>query len=324
MYDKISFNQTLPMGFSFQLEESISNDVRRVYNELLDQSIYELTHSYGRSHTAIHESRKCFKKMRALFRMVREEIGEDNYKAYNIFFRDEGRKISDLRDVNVLIETLDELKKTYQDELSDVVFNGIRAKLLRKKHAMSKRLLYRKKVLQKIFARLEEAEVYLPPLHIQNDDFSVFRGGISRVYKKTRNSLAKAYAERSVAAFHDWRKKVKYLRYQIDLLSPAWPSVLSLQEKELHNLSDLLGDHHDLSVLEDEILSIKIDNAEALDVLIGLINQRKLVLEEEAHPLGAKLFAEKPKNYVNRLESYWDIWKKGKQDKKIIDTVLVT
>lgn len=312
------------MSYSFQQEESISENVRRVYNELLDQCIYELTHSYGRSHSAIHETRKHFKKMRALFRLVREEIGEDTYKAYNTFFRDEGRKISDLRDVNVLIETLDELKKTYQEELSEDVFTGIRAKLLRKKHALSKRLLYRRKVLQKIFARLEEAEVYLPPMHLQNEDFSAFRSSLTRVYKRAGKGLIAAYTERSVEAFHNWRKRVKYLRYQVDLLSPAWQTVLSLQEKELHNLSDLLGDHHDLSVLEEEILSIKINNTEALEVLLGMISQRKSTMEEESRPLGIKLFAEKPENFANRLESYWNTWKKDRQEENPETKVLFT
>jgi len=312
------------MSYSFQREESISENIRRVYTELLDQCIYELTHSYGRSHSAVHETRKSFKKMRALFRLVREEIGEDTYKAYNTFFRDEGRKISDLRDVNVLIETLDEIKKTYQKELSEDVFTGIRAKLLRKKHALSKRLLYRRKVLQKMFARLEETEVYLTSMHIQNENFSAFRSGLTRVYKKASKGLTSAYAKRSAEVFHNWRKRVKYLRYQVDLLSPAWPSVLSLQEKELHTLSDLLGDHHDLSVLEEEILSIKIKNTEALEVLLGLISHHKSTMEEEAQPLGAKLFAEKPKNFVNRLESYWKTWKKDKQEENPETKVLVT
>ncbi len=297
------------MSYSFQQKPSIEENVRSVYSELLNQSIYELTHSYGRSHSAVHETRKCFKKIRALIRLVRDEIGEDTCKAYNIFFRDEGRKISDLRDVNVLIETLDDINKAYQHELSEEVFTGIRAKLIRKKHALSKKLLYRKKILQKIFGRLEETDVYLPSISIQHESFSAFEGGLHRVYKRARKGLVKAYAERSVEAFHDWRKRAKYLRYQIDLLSPSWPSVLSLQEKELNNLTDLLGEHHDLAVLEDEIAAINIKNTEALEVLLALIHERKRILEEEARPLGARLFAEKPKSFLNRLESYWNIWK---------------
>jgi hypothetical protein len=84
-----------------------------------------------------------------------------------------------------------------------------------------------------------------------------------------------------------------------------------------------LGDHHDLSVLEEEILSIKIKNTEALDVLLGLISHHKSTMEEEAHPLGAKLFAENPKNFVNRLESYWNIWKKDGQEESPETKVLV-
>ena len=104
------------MSNTFLQKESISENVHRIYTEFLDKCIYELTHSHGRSHSAVHETRKNFKKMRALFRLVKGEIGKGTYKAYNSFFRNEARKISELRDVNALIETLDELKKNYQEE----------------------------------------------------------------------------------------------------------------------------------------------------------------------------------------------------------------
>ena len=301
------------MGYTFHQQASVSSNVSRVYNELLKQSIEHLANSYGRSHTAVHETRKCFKKIRALLRLIRFQIGEETYQAYNQFFRDEARKISVVRDVNVLIETLDKIKNSYQETLSDDIFTGFRTHLLRKKHALSKKVLYRKKALQKMQSRLEEIAEHLPPLTIGHNDFSVYCDGIKKIFKQAKNGLLLAGEKRTVETFHDWRKRVKYLRYQTDLLSMAWPAVLSLQEKEMNHLTDLLGDHHDLAVLQKEILKIPIENPEVLDILLGLIHQRKTALEEEAFPLGARLFADKPKSFVNRLKTYWTVWKNNPQ-----------
>ena len=49
--------------------------------------------------------------------------------------------------------------------------------------------------------------------------------------------------------FHAWRKATKDLWYAVRLFEPAWPGPLDALAAELHALSQLLGDEHDLTVL---------------------------------------------------------------------------
>ena len=44
-------------------------------------------------HEAVHDIRKRLKKLRALARLVRDEMGEENYKSINIYYRDLGKEI---------------------------------------------------------------------------------------------------------------------------------------------------------------------------------------------------------------------------------------
>ncbi len=62
---------------------------------------------------AIHGARKDLKKLRSVLRLIREELGEKAYRAQNRRFRDAGRLLSDTRDAEVKVETLDDLEERF-------------------------------------------------------------------------------------------------------------------------------------------------------------------------------------------------------------------
>ena len=50
-------------------------------------------------------------------------------------------------------------------------------------------------------------------------------------------------------AFHEWRKEVKYLRYQMESLRPIDPPAFSGVIAALDSLGEVLGTEHDHTVL---------------------------------------------------------------------------
>ena len=87
--------------------------------------------------------------------------------------------------------------------------------------------------------------------------------------------------------------------------------------RQFHKLTQILGYDHDLAVLHetltaDETLSV----SRASGTLSNVISQRRLELQEGAFSLGKRLYADKPKTFVDRLGTYWDIWfDEGKRKK---------
>jgi CHAD domain-containing protein len=75
------------------------------------------------------------------------------------------------------------------------------------------------------------------------------RTGLERAYRRGRRDLRRVRQDASDEAVHEWRKRVKDLWYQLRLLRNAWPAPLKAASDEAHELSALLGDHHDLAVL---------------------------------------------------------------------------
>ena len=54
----------------------------------------------------------------------------------------------------------------------------------------------------------------------------------------------------TVPRLHEWRKRTKDLRYALELLEPLWPDVMEAFAAEVDDLADLLGEDHDLALLE--------------------------------------------------------------------------
>jgi hypothetical protein len=71
---------------------------------------------------------------------------------------------------------------------------------------------------------------------------------------------------------------------------------------QAHDLADLLGDHHDLAVLAEDLRTRDVLDPDAIRALIG---RRQDELLRRARAIGARLYAEKPKAVGKRLAAYW-------------------
>jgi hypothetical protein len=139
------------------------------------------------------------------------------------------------------------------------------------------------------------------------DDFEAIAPGIRRVYRRGRRGMRRAYDEGTTEAFHEWRKRVKYLRYQMEALVPIWPKMIGAHASSLDGLGELLGDEHDLSVLFDIVRDNDAATADERErtLLLALIYRRRLEFHWMARPLGKSLYAEKPDQFVARLRAYY-------------------
>jgi CHAD domain-containing protein len=126
--------------------------------------------------------------------------------------------------------------------------------------------------------------------------FKLIRPGLRFCYGRGRRAMSKAYQKQEETAFHEWRKRVKDLGYQMQILRELWPPVLKKLRTELDALGDLLGKEHDLIVLGETISKQADDQVrrEDLQGFLKLTKNRKLKLQAQARAAGQRLYAEKP------------------------------
>jgi len=102
---------------------------------------------------------------------------------------------------------------------------------------------------------------------------------------------------------------VKDLWYHLLLLQESWKPVLSALADEAHELSDRLGDEHDLTVLGEwahrHTAELNGDDP-ALRGFDVLLQNRRTELQQDAFEYGARLYADKPAVFVARLEGWWE------------------
>jgi CHAD domain-containing protein len=290
--------------------EFLGAGLQRLSLEQLDYAIAAL--SSMRIDVGIHESRKAFRRVRAVLRLVRDEIGDSVYRAENVVMRDLGRLIGGSRDATVMVETVIGLETLYGDVLQPGAFDTLRANLLERDKLIRRRVSSGRvdEVLEGLHAARDRFAAW-PARTALADEYASIAGGLQRVYRRGRNRMADAYEAGTAEAFHLWRKRVRYLRFQMTVLEGMWPDVQRSIVTDLAFLAEALGAEHDLAelhrLLEEEPEMLPDEHPR--HVLLGLLVSNRVRLQRAAHPVGARLYAERPKVFINRLGGYWEIWR---------------
>ena len=94
---------------------------KRIIRHEIDASLQDLSRpNLGPEelNEVVHDVRKRLKKVRAVLRLIREELGEKTYRRENDRVRESAQPLCDIRDAQVLIETLDKLTRIPSHDLS--------------------------------------------------------------------------------------------------------------------------------------------------------------------------------------------------------------
>ncbi len=239
------------MAYRFEPGETVPESVRRVATEELLSAADGLRLSQPANRDkAIHEARKSIKKTRGLLRLMRKDLG-DFFKQENVQLRDVGRRLSDLRDASVIIETFDGVVKKYQGSLSLQVRESIRAELDRRKKAQGK-AAGAATVLPSAADALQSVagDVKLWPLRCDRPD--TVESGLRRSWKRWRKARRTARRDPRSDNFHQWRKRTKDCWYHTRLLGKTHPD-LAAREGDLKRVEAWLGEDHNLTVLCERI-----------------------------------------------------------------------
>lgn len=294
--------------YRLKIDEPFPVGIKRIALEQAERAIWQLTTAKKNQDKAVHDARKCCKKIRAVLRLVRDETGRDLYRRENVLYRDAARELSDLRSSAVMAETLDALRDRFADDLSPKAFVGVRRGLMDKHHQALQDAVESCNLLIDVAEDLRNGRDRLPHLPLETEDFSILRQGLRRVYRRGRRAMKDSKADPTVENLHEWRKRVKYLRYQMRILNPLEPVIVKALANDLDTLSDLLGLDHDLAELGVIVQTMPhlSTSDEELQALSSLINLHRHELQASAFELGARLYVESPRVFVDRLGGYWE------------------
>ena len=308
------------MAFQLKARESVGDGLtRNVKREL--EKVQGLAGAKRKPHgraardnEAVHEIRKCFKRVRAALRLMREKLGDDVYREQNWDCRDAGRPLTEVRDAEMLVETFDGLARQVADPIEPGAAAKVRAALLARQQDVTRRVLDEDRALDGVGKAATRALARVSDWRIDGDGWPVLERGLRRVYRAGHRALSAAAEDPSVENLHEWRKQAKYLWHQLQLLEPAWNGREPGLGDQAHELSQLLGDDHDLAVLRQVLAAdpLPYGGHRVLKDMFAVVDCRRGELERQAFALGRQLYSDPPKVFAGRIEAYWNAWAPGR------------
>jgi CHAD domain-containing protein len=290
--------------------EQVGAGIKRVVRSRVDDAIAQLRGEAGTDPAeAVHEARKDIKKIRSALRMVRDEIGDDLWQHENQHYRECARRLSGFRDAEILVEALDGLAERFGQPARE------RFDRLRRELDHENRTAHEEGEVERAMAsaavELEAGRPRIDSLPIHGDGWNLIAPGIHRSYRRGRRRLRDVEEEASVTNLHELRKRVKDLWYQLRLIRDADPEMIGPLSDHAHDLSDHLGDDHDLALLREQVQRRSAAFADPADQrhLLEEIDQRRGELQFAASSLGGRIYAEKPKRFTKRLKKRWGAWR---------------
>ena len=305
--------------FSLFPAEQLAPGLKRLGVEAIDEAIHGFYDGEEVFGEAVHTARKSMKRIRSLLRLVRHEIGDKVYRFENAWIRDTARLVSDVRASAVLVKGAEEIRDLYGPLLVEGTFDEVVERLRARRDHMEERAMEDPAIVPRVVSNLERARGRYESWPTDPDARTVYGIGLRHRYQavgpgvratqtRGRREMVAAYREASSAAFHRWRKSVKYLQHQLEILTPLWPEVMIGMAITLDRIADLLGQDHDLAELL-QLLADRPDicpNPVERSMMSALAAQRRSDLQTASRILGRRIYTESPASLDVRLGAYWE------------------
>jgi CHAD domain-containing protein len=297
------------MGYRIKRREGVAEAVRRIVREQIDAAIEVARDRTVAQDERVHEVRTRLKRSRAALALIRSKGGDEVARDARRL-RDAGRLLARPRDLAIHAQTFAALGARLSEglpprQLARIGASGeqIRATL----HP------------EEVERHLDEAVRALRRLRRGLGKWAVGGGrravgtGVAKTYRRGLDKLQAARARPSPDRFHEWRKQVKALAYELRIIGGAVPELETTLRPKIEKLGELLGEIHDLDSFRaaaqrhPDWFERPADGASVLAAL----EERRAELESEALALAASVFAGRTRDVRALVETGWQIWRQG-------------
>ena len=291
------------MGFRLKLKEPLPDGLKRVFREQIQSALQLCEHPARQRGVTVHEVRKHLKKLRAAMRLAVGEVGKNQHKNEDRCVREIGRLVSDLRDAQVRLQTLIQLRDEVAKKSEENPFPRIEELLSLERESFSAAFDGWQKLA---IPKLERVGERLSKWPLDGISWKQICGAVENIYKRGQRGLTKTIKKPVPENFHAWRKRVKDLWYQLRILQPLNREVLEKIAADAEVLGELLGLEHDFHFLLARLEKENGDDAlrGELAQLRKVIRKRGKRLRRNALELGRRFYAEPSKAFAKRISIF--------------------
>jgi CHAD domain-containing protein len=249
---------------------------------------------------AVHEMRKTFKRLRALLKFY-SDIPVEFPPEYSTQIKYFGRSLTVMRESFVNFQLFEKVTAA-NTLIAERKIKNAREKLTDKN----------KEIIERGFF---ESEAYLPmqkfagSLQLQMERVAIslpsvnqFIGQLENSYRQSYNNYLKLGPDSDANIIHELRKKLKQLYYQFDFIRYVHPRFFRLKTYHLNNITEQLGEDHDLFVFLTDLIENRYDfTDEELQILENQIQYLREINRIKLFPRLKQFFTETPEAFNLKL-----------------------
>jgi hypothetical protein len=258
------------------MNETIETAVLGVGDSLKAYAPYELDvagRMLGRRgnelHAGIHEARKAIRHVRAALRLGGKSLGSGAGATLDELGR-LGESLSEIRDADVVVETLETLVADTASSKQRALLRRICKSFVAKRSERLADLLADDPALVRRRARLRQLRDRVASLAWSGLSPLVVESALARTMRRAERLGERAHDSRDGELRHRWRRRLRRLRHQLKIAegelgwllstraSWSWPDptaddasvvLVAVRPKTLRGITDRLGYEHDLRIL---------------------------------------------------------------------------
>lgn len=274
--------------FVLHRKESLEKAFRRIADRQLTRAANALTVDDLAVEARVHEARKRFKESRALMRLYRDALG-DAFDEQNRWYRDAGRLLAPYRDASATVSAV--------DAIDDEATKALRTVVRDRRDALYADSGALDETVSELLTRFPAERLRVRDLALHDVEDAV-EASFASAISAGRKAMNEANDTGAATAFHEWRKRVKDQWYHVRLFARVWPKLMAVHEAALHELSDLLGEHHDLTVV-----------GEVDPQLASSIAERQQAIAAKARTVAEPIYASRARDRAREVMALWRVWR---------------
>ncbi len=299
--------------------EPLAIALHRLTTEQFSIAIDALSDPNADLNIATTATLQAMARVAGVLRLVRSTIGDEAYRTELRILDETVELIGGLQEGQPELRALDQLRARYQPVLQPGALAPLRSQLLHRHQLHRLKALSEGEALQQALHRLRRARARFAAWPLDDrtdtrmygrqpveDSFDALSTGLERTYRRGRRRW-KRVREGDIEAMGKWRREVRDLGHQLEIVSTAWPEVVGATASACKQLERVLDEERGLSRLAEVVgrdRSLAVEDVEQ-SMLDALVAHARGELREVAEILGHRLYVEPTGQFVQRLEAYW-------------------